>query len=160
MSSVVMTHYGLNLKTFAWIFFFSVLITLAITDIKTQYLPDLLTLPTLWLGMLLQLFPLTKTIGIEASVTGAAIGYLLLWAIAFLHFFLRRQDGLGHGDMKLMAMLGAWLGPIKLPYILLFASLLSILWYVKGLIKKQVNLKSHYSFGPWLILASLLVSCI
>lgn len=136
----------------AMIFFGVMMFGLAITDQYSQYLPDDLTLSLMWIGMLLQLSTATQTIGIEASVAGAATGYLLLWVAAKSFLILRKQEGLGHGDMKLLAAAGAWLGPLALPIAVLIGSGLAVLYQGTKLIMKKSGRNDLFAFGPWLAL--------
>lgn len=145
----------------ALVFFGIVIFALAITDQYSQLLPDNLTLTLMWIGMLMQLLPGWETIGIHASVIGAAIGYMLLWLAAKMFLLLRKQEGLGHGDMKLLAAGGAWLGPMALPLAIVIGSGLAILYQGTRIVLKKTDRSELFAFGPWLamglIAAALLV---
>ena len=145
----------MSLRFLAWLVFCWVLVTLAAIDFKTQLLPDALTLPLVWLGLLLQLNPSTRTIGIENAVLGAVVGYMFLWLIAKGFTIMRKQDGLGHGDLKLMAAVGAWFGPLAVPVILLVGSLLALGWQVLAIVRKKAGRGDLFAFGPWLIIGTL-----
>lgn len=136
-----------------------VLITLAFVDYRTRLLPDLLTLPLLWLGLLIQLWPATRTVGLEMAVIGAVAGYLPLWLLAHFYRLVRKRDGLGMGDLKLLAAMGAWSGPWVLPYVLLGASLLAILGVIccRLLASRRIGMQEELPFGPSIILAYGLV---
>jgi len=138
-----------------WFLFGSVLVTLALVDYQTGLLPDVLTLPMIWLGLLIQLYPKTKTVGLEWSLIGAVAGYLPLWLLAHIYRLVRGRDGLGMGDLKLLASMGAWSGPIILPSVLFVAALLAIASYVLGRICNFNKLGFHEErpFGPWIVLA-------
>ena len=109
---------GLTLAA-AWLFM-SMLLVLAVIDCHTALLPDVLTLPLLWLGLL---FSLQRgVVPLEEAVVGAVSGYLCLWGLYWLFRFATGREGLGYGDFKLAAALGAWVGWQVLPSVLLFAS--------------------------------------
>lgn len=104
---------------FAFVYW-GLLLWLSWIDIKHQLLPDNLTYPLLWSGLLYQVYfsPMT----LPAAVIGAIVGYLLLWMLYWLYLFLRKQEGIGYGDMKLLSALGAWHGWQNLHWILLLAA--------------------------------------
>jgi len=147
-------YFHFSFKTLILFIFLSALILLALIDFFHNYLPDIVTLPLLWLGIFIQLFPSVKTVGLESSVIGVFIGYLFLLLINAIYFILRKRNGVGYGDIKLMAMLGAWYGPYPLPSILFFASLMGLFWYLKDFNILKVKLSSGFPFGPYIALAS------
>ena len=127
------------------------LITLAIIDLKSQLLPDSITLPLLWLGLLISLISVFTTP--TDAILGAVIGYFALWAITVVFKWMTGRVGMGNGDFKLLAALGAWLGWQQLPFIILFSSLLgSIIGLCLILFKKQ-TVHSPIPFGPFLATA-------
>ncbi|WP_159565283.1 prepilin peptidase [Budvicia diplopodorum] len=132
----------------------AVLIAAALIDIQHQLLPDSLTYPLLWSGLIsgyFGLMPLT----LSESVAGIMVGFLLLWLPAHAFRLIKGIHGLGHGDIKLMAGLGAWLGPASLPAVMLLASMGGLLfWWFNRRIGKQNN--SHMAFGPFLAIAGWL----
>lgn len=131
------------------------LLTLAAIDIRMRLLPDNLTQPLLWAGLLINLRGTFTSL--EHAVIGAALGYFLLWLVASFYFHCRHQHGLGSGDVKLMAALGAWLGWEALPGLLIIASLsgtigaLLLAWK-----KQQAPLYTAIPFGPFLAAAGML----
>lgn len=143
----------------AWFLYGCVLLILALVDYQTKLLPDILTIPMIWLGLVLQLFPVTTSIGLEMAVVGAVVGYVPLWVLAHVYRCVRRRDGLGMGDLKLLAAMGAWSGPWVLPQVILLGALFAILWFVWMRIKKRGGASIHEErpFGPWLVLAYLLM---
>lgn len=155
------TTYGLTLLALCWITFGSGLVALAVIDARTKLLPDALTLPLMWLGMTMQLFPTTRTIGLEASVWGAIAGYVPLWLLAHLYRLLRGRDGLGFGDLKLLAAMGAWSGAWILPSVVFVASLLGIVGVLSARFFRHMHGRvnewhAEFPFGPWLIAAYML----
>jgi leader peptidase (prepilin peptidase)/N-methyltransferase len=132
------------------------LIAMAGIDAEHQLLPDLLVYPLLWLGLLraaLGHAPITASDAIFA----AFFAYLALWSLMHLHQMLRKVQGMGHGDFKLAAALGAWLGPMQLPFLLLLAAVLGLLWVTFMRVRSQSL--QRVAFGPFLALSgwSLLV---
>lgn len=143
----------------AWFVFACGLIVLAGVDCKTKLLPDVLTLPLLWLGIVIQLFQETRTVGLELSVIGVLVGYLPLWLLAQVYRALRGRDGLGMGDLKLLAAMGAWSGPMVLPQVLLWAAMLAISFYVveRVMSRHEADLHAEKPFGPAIVAAYFLV---
>lgn len=135
-----------------------VILCLAVTDAHSQLLPDSMTLTLMWAGMLAQLSPATQTVGIDAAVVGAATGYLLLWTVARLFAMLRKQEGLGYGDMKLMAAAGAWLGPLALPGAIVIGSALAVLFHGLRIAIGKSKKDDLFAFGPWLATGILLAA--
>lgn len=149
-------HFGWSAKAIGFMFFTCAMLALAIIDQRTKYLPDQLTLPMVWIGLLIQLNPVTKSVGIESAVLGAVFGYMILWIVAYLFHKLRGMEGLGHGDMKLMAVVGAWLGPLSIPVVLFFASLLAIASRFVAIIRRKTHSQEQFPFGPWIVVSALL----
>jgi prepilin signal peptidase PulO-like enzyme (type II secretory pathway) len=124
------------------------LLALAIIDIEHQLLPDDLTLPLLWLGLLFQLYG--GTVPLEDAVIGAMVGYLSLWLLYWAFRLVTGRESLGYGDFKLLAALGAWLGWRALPQLLLFAALAGIAITLFAHIAYRRSLNVPLPFGPLL----------
>jgi len=151
LSAIVVWKLGPTWPALAGLVFTWVLIALSGIDFRTQLLPDQLTLPLLWLGLLLALKPMF--VAAPAAIVGAAIGYLSLWSVYWLFKLLTGKEGMGHGDFKLLAALGAWMGPIALLPIILLSSLIGAI--VGG---SLIALRRHESsvpmpFGPFIAMA-------
>ncbi|MFO1494651.1 MAG: A24 family peptidase [Lysobacterales bacterium] len=127
------------------------LIALAGIDLRTQYLPDKLTLPLLWLGLLVSLWPLL--VGPEQAIVGAAAGYLSLWSVYWLFKLLTGKEGMGYGDFKLLAALGAWFGPASLLPIILLSSVVGALLGSILILTRGRDAQLPMSFGPYLAAA-------
>jgi leader peptidase (prepilin peptidase)/N-methyltransferase len=150
-SAMVAWHFGYTPETFFALLLTWSLIALSGIDIDHQLLPDSITLPMLWLGLLLSLF--TIYTGSHASIVGAIAGYLSLWTVYQIFKLLTGKEGMGFGDFKLLALFGAWLGWQYLPLILILSSLVGA---VVGttmifLVKRDRNLP--IPFGPYLAAA-------
>jgi leader peptidase (prepilin peptidase)/N-methyltransferase len=151
LAMITAWHFGFNWNLLAALALTWALIAASGIDIKHQILPDNITLLFLWLGLICNLFGLYTDI--ESSVIGAIIGYLSLWTVYWIYKLLTAKDGLGYGDFKLLAMLGAWLGWQALLPIILIASIVaatigSILIFFYG---KDKNIP--IAFGPYLAAA-------
>lgn len=129
------------------------LLALALIDSDHQLLPDALTLPLLWLGLIFQLSGLLPESSLEMGVAGAISGYLSLWLLATGYRLVCRKEALGLGDAKLLAALGAWLGWQSLPMLLLLASSAGILWICMARLISQRALDAPFPFGPCLATA-------
>jgi leader peptidase (prepilin peptidase)/N-methyltransferase len=121
-SVVIVWKFGPSEAALAGLVFTWMLIALAGIDFRTQYLPDQLNYPLLWLGLLLSLLPMFVPPG--TAIAGAAIGYLSLWSVYWLFKLLTGKEGMGYGDFKLLAALGAWMGPAALLPVILLSSLI------------------------------------
>ncbi|MEY2169856.1 MULTISPECIES: prepilin peptidase [unclassified Rhodanobacter] len=151
LSAVVVWKLGPTWPALAGLVLTWTLIALSGIDFRTQLLPDQLTLPLLWLGLLLALKPLF--VEPTTSILGAAIGYLSLWSVYWLFKLLTGKEGMGHGDFKLLAALGAWMGPLAILPIVLLSSLIGAI--VGG---SLIALSRHergvpMPFGPFIAMA-------
>jgi leader peptidase (prepilin peptidase)/N-methyltransferase len=148
---VTASHFEPGMQLLAGLVLTGFLIALTGIDIDHQLLPDNLTLPLLWTGLLLSLFGVF--VDPATSITGAIAGYLSLWSIYHLFRMLTGKEGMGYGDFKLLAALGAWMGWQMLPLIILLASLVGA---VVGL--ALMTLRLHHKdqpipFGPYIAAA-------
>ena len=151
LSAVVVWKFGPSWAALAGLALTWTLIALSGIDFRTQLLPDQLTFPLMWLGLLLSLLPMFVTA--PASILAAAIGYLSLWSVYWAFKLLTGKEGMGHGDFKLLAALGAWMGPVALLPIILLSSLIGAL--VGGTL---IALRKHereipMPFGPFIAAA-------
>ena len=127
------------------------LLVLAVIDFRTQLLPDIITLPLLWAGLLFQL--LFQPLMLPSAVIGVMVGYLSLWSFYWLFKLATGKEGMGYGDFKLLAALGAWLGWSFLPLMLILSAGLGA---IVGLVAQAYspNLRgTPFPFGPFLALA-------
>ena len=124
------------------------LLALAFIDADTQLLPDDITLPLLWGGLAANLFGLFVPLG--SAVVGAMAGYLALWEVYWLFKLVRGKEGMGYGDFKLLAALGAWLGWPMLPQIVLVSSVLGAVGGILMIVLKGRDKAVPLPYGPWL----------
>lgn len=151
LSAVALWHFGATTQGAAAVVFTWVLIAASGIDLRTQLLPDQLTLPLLWLGLLLALVPVF--VNPVQAILGAALGYLALWSVYWVFKLLTSKEGMGYGDFKLLAALGAWMGAWALLPIVLISSLVGALI---GSLYLALSRKGHgvpIPFGPYLAIA-------
>jgi leader peptidase (prepilin peptidase) / N-methyltransferase len=127
------------------------LIALAAIDIDTQLLPDDITLPLLWLGLLLSVQGLF--VDSETAIIGAVTGYMSLWMVFHLFRLLTGKEGMGRGDFKLLALFGAWLGWQSLPQILLLSTIPGALFGIALIASGRGERRTPIAFGPFLAIA-------
>jgi len=150
-SAAVMWKFGFGWQAGAGLLLTWTLIALAGIDFRTQLLPDQVTLPLLWLGLVLSLFPLF--IGSSAAIQGAAIGYLSLWSVYWLFKLSTGKEGMGYGDFKLLGALGAWMGTAALLPIILLSSLIGALIGGAFLAIRGHDRATPIPFGPFIAAA-------
>lgn len=148
---VVAWQYGWSFVTLAGLVFTAMLVALTFIDADTQYLPDQITLPLLWLGLLFNLSD--GLVPLASAVWGAVLGYMSLWLLCYLYKLATGKIGMGGGDFKLLAALGAWLGAGTLPVIVLLAAVLGIIVALLMRVAKG----QQFAFGPSLAVAGWLV---
>ncbi|WP_318481729.1 prepilin peptidase [Photobacterium leiognathi] len=136
----------------AVIFFTFALIALTFIDIDKMLLPDQITLPLMWAGILLSVAGISP-VSLTDSVIGAMAGYLSLWSVFWVFKLLTKKDGMGYGDFKLLAALGAWLGWQLLPFVVLLSSLVGALCGLVLLKMQDADNQTPFSFGPYLAIA-------
>ncbi len=150
-SIIVAWHFGITLQTPAMLIFTWILIALVLIDIKKQLLPDNITLPLMWLGIFISLFNLF--INLQGSIIGAIAGYLVLWSVFQLFKLVTGKEGMGYGDFKLLAALGAWGGYTLLPQIILISSVIGSIFGISMILLKLSRKQQPIPFGPYLAIA-------
>ncbi|MNR80547.1 Type 4 prepilin-like proteins leader peptide-processing enzyme [compost metagenome] len=154
LSAFLIWHFGSGLLGLSTLLFAYLLIAMTFIDIDTQLLPDDLTLPLLWLGLLVNLN--ATFVPLDEAVIGAAAGYLSLWSIYWLFKMLTGKEGMGYGDFKLLAALGAWLGWKMLPAIILLSSLVGAVVGIALIVVAKRGREVPIPFGPYLAAAGLI----
>lgn len=130
------------------------LIALTVIDIDTQLLPDNITLPLLWLGLIVN--SAGVFVSLSDAVFGAVAGYLLLWSVYWAFKLLTGKEGMGYGDFKLLAALGAWLGWQALPTVILLSSFVGAAIGIAGILILGRDKNIPIPFGPYLAIAGLI----
>jgi leader peptidase (prepilin peptidase)/N-methyltransferase len=141
-----------SITLFAWIFTFA-LISLTFIDFDTQLLPDDITLPLLWLGLLFNLN--NGFIDIKSAVVGAIAGYLILWFIYWAFKLVTGKEGMGYGDFKLLAAIGAWFGWQLLPAVILLSSVLGAVIGISLILFTKRGREIPMPFGPFLAIGAI-----
>ena len=151
LTTFIVLKFGFSIQALGGIIFTWFLIALSGIDIKTQLLPDDLTFPFLWLGIIFNLF--TTYTDLTSSVLGAIFGYLALWSVFHLFKLITGKEGMGYGDFKLLAALGAWLGWQSLPLIILLSSAVGAVFGIFMIVSKLQERSQPIPFGPYLAVA-------
>ncbi len=150
-SALLAGRYGLEWTTLWALLLLWALLILIFVDMETLLLPDRVTLPLLWGGLLVNSFGVMTDL--HSAVWGAMAGYALLWTVYWVYWWATRREGLGYGDFKLLAALGAWLGWQALPSILLLASLSGVVTGLFWLWRGGHSRHTPIPFGPFLAAA-------
>lgn len=150
---LVAWQFGYTYTTlFAWIFTLA-LIALTFIDFDTQLLPDDITLPLLWLGLLFNIS--NGFIDLKSAVIGAIIGYLILWSVYWLFKIVTGKEGMGYGDFKLLAAIGAWFGWQLIPAVILLSSVLGAVIGIGLIVFRGKEGSTAIPFGPFLALGGI-----
>jgi len=148
LSVLAAMHFGYTQQTVAALVFTWMIIPLCMIDYDEQLLPDCITLPLLWAGLALSLADIF--IDSRASIIGAMSGYLSLWAIYHLFKLATGKEGMGYGDFKLLAAIGAWVGWQALPVVILFSSVVGAITGILLITMKGRQRSQPIPFGPFL----------
>jgi leader peptidase (prepilin peptidase)/N-methyltransferase len=132
------------------------LIALTFIDFDTQLLPDTITLPLLWSGLLANVAGFVPGVSLRDAIVGAIAGYIALWTIYWLFKLVRGKEGMGYGDFKLLAALGAWLGWQMLPLIVLLSSFVGAVIGIGLVVFKGRDHQIPLAFGPYLAIAGVI----
>lgn len=143
-------RWGWSWQTAAWCAFCTALVALAFIDWDTTLLPDDITLPLVWLGLIVAALRLNTQVSLTASLWGAVAGYLSLWSVYWLFKLVTGKEGMGYGDFKLFAALGAWFGWQALIPIILLASVIGAIVGIALKMKSQLREGGYVPFGPFL----------
>ncbi|NVK44251.1 MAG: prepilin peptidase [Oceanospirillaceae bacterium] len=150
-SAMVVWHFGLNAQGISLMLLSWGLIALTFIDLDHQLLPDRITLPLLWLGLILNSFGLFTSL--QSALWGAVIGYLSFWSIYWIFKLLTGKEGMGYGDFKLLAALGAWCGVQQLPLIILLSSVVGVILALALMLLRRHQASNPLPFGPYLAIA-------
>ncbi|MBS1230270.1 MAG: Prepilin peptidase [Proteobacteria bacterium] len=154
LSALTAAHFGFGWAAAGALLLIWGLVALTFIDYDTQLLPDSITLPLLWLGLLFNLFG-TYT-DLQSAVIGAMAGYLSLWSVYWGFKLITGKEGMGYGDFKLLAALGAWLGWQILPLTILLSSLVGALLGIALIVLAKRGRNVPIPFGPYLATAGLI----
>ena len=155
LSVMVINHFGLNWSAISLMILTWGLISLSFIDLDHHLLPDNLTLPLMWLGLLMAVFGI-GTVDVKSAVVGTMIGYASLWTIFQLFRLATGKEGMGYGDFKLLAVFGAWLGWQQLPLIILLASFVGAVVGILNIVIRKKDKSQPIPFGPFLCTAGFI----
>jgi leader peptidase (prepilin peptidase)/N-methyltransferase len=154
LSAVLVWQFGSGWTGLATLLFAYLLIAMTFIDADTKLLPDDLTYPLLWAGLLVNLNG--TFVPLADAVIGAAAGYLMLWSVYWLFKLVTGKEGMGYGDFKLLAALGAWLGWTMLPTIILLSSVVGALVGIGLILFAKRGRENPIPFGPYLAAAGMI----
>jgi leader peptidase (prepilin peptidase)/N-methyltransferase len=153
LSAGLVWHFGFGWEGMAALVFGWLLLAMTFIDIDTQLLPDDLTFPLLWLGLLVNVKGMF--VPLQDAVLGAAAGYMVLWTVYWVFKLVRGKEGMGYGDFKLLAALGAWMGWQMLPAIILLSAGVGSVIGIAIIIASRMGFDHKIPFGPYLAGAGL-----
>jgi leader peptidase (prepilin peptidase)/N-methyltransferase len=156
LSGYVGWHFGPGWTAAATLVFVWSMIALAFIDLDTFFLPDNITLPLAWAGLLAQLLRLFPDVTLADGVIGAVSGYLALWSVFWLFKLATGKEGMGYGDFKLLAAIGAWLGWKALPLVIVLSSFVGAAVGVVLILLRRQGRDMPIPFGPYLVVAGLI----
>lgn len=145
--------FGYSLNMLAGSVFALAMLTLTFIDLDKQLLPDDITLPILWLGLIFNLN--TGFTDIKSAVIGAAAGYLILWSVYWLFKLITGKEGMGYGDFKMLAAIGAWFGWTMIPTVILLSSVSGSIVGIGLIIFAKHGRSTAIPFGPYLALSGI-----
>lgn len=154
LSAFMIWHFGSGLAGLSTLVFLYLLIAMTFIDADTQLLPDDLNFPLLWCGLLVNMSG--TFVPLNEAVIGAVAGYLSLWSIYWLFKLVTGKEGMGYGDFKLLAALGAWLGWKMLPVIILLSSLVGAIVGIGLIVLAKRGREIPIPFGPYLAAAGVI----
>jgi leader peptidase (prepilin peptidase)/N-methyltransferase len=157
LSAFVAARFGFHWYTGAALLLTWYLVALSVIDFDTQLLPDNMTLPLVWMGLLLSIAGTDASIGLpptmKDSIIGAVAGYLSLWSVYWLFKLITGKEGMGYGDFKLFAALGAWMGWVMLPLIILLSAFTGAVVGIALIVARGRDRNIPIPFGPYLAAA-------
>ena len=146
-------HFGMSWTLLPALAFTWALVALSFIDFDHMILPDNIVFPTMWAGLVGACLWPGLFISPQSAVIGAAAGYMSLWTIYWLFRLITGKEGLGQGDFKLLALIGAWCGPSALPMVIFMASTLGAVIGVSLIVSRKIQRQQPIPFGPYLALA-------
>jgi len=154
LSAFVAWRFGFTWTTAATLLFVWSMIALAFIDLDTFYLPDDITLPLVWAGLMVNMG--TAFVDLQSAVIGAVAGYLSLWLVYWGFKFATGKEGMGYGDFKLLAAIGGWLGWKMLPVVIMLSSLVGAIVGISLIVFARHERSKPIPFGPYLVLGGLI----
>ena len=155
---IIYILYGLSITTLLLLILSLSFLIIFFIDFKHYIIPNVLTFSMMSLGFIKSFLPSLHPMvpNYINSLIGGIFGYGIIWSIIFFYKQIRKKEGMGLGDAKLLSAIGFWFGWISIPFVLFFSSVFALIWVTPDLIKKSKKLATQIPFGPYLILASIL----
>lgn len=154
LSGLVAWHFGFGVAALSALILLWALIALTFIDADTQFLPDSITLPLLWIGLIVNING-TFT-DLRSAVIGAVLGYMVLWSVYWVFKLVTKKEGMGYGDFKLLAAIGAWLGWQSLPLVILLSSVVGAIVGIVLILLSRIGKSIPIPFGPYLAMAGFI----
>ena len=150
--------FGISITTILLLILFLSFLIIFFIDLKHYIIPDVLTFPMMVLGFLKSFDPNLNPIfpNYINSLIGGMVGYGIIWLLIIFYKKIRKKEGMGLGDAKLLAVIGFWFGWISIPFIIFLSSLIALIIVIPDLLKKSKKLSSQIPFGPYIIIATLI----
>jgi len=153
LAVALISTFQLTIAAAGYFLFSAALLVVIVIDIHHQIIPDVISLPGIILGVLFSF--VSPTVTWQSSLIGLLVGGGVLYAVAFFYFLLRKVDGMGGGDIKLLAMIGAWLGWQSLPFVIFASSLSGSIVGLIAMLYQKKGGRTRIPFGPFLSLSAL-----
>ena len=155
---IIYYFFGISLTSILLMILFLSFLIIFFIDLKHYIIPDILTFPMMVLGFAKSFDPNLNPIfpNYINSLIGGIFGYLIIWTIIFFYKQIRKKEGMGLGDAKLLAVIGFWFGWISIPFVIFLSSAIALIIVIPDLLKKSKKLSSQIPFGPYLIVATLI----
>jgi len=155
---IIYYFYGLTVSSLLLIVLSVFFIIIFFIDLKHYIIPNELTYPLMIIGFIKSFDPnLNQTIFPDFinSLTGGIAGYLIIWSIIFFYKKVRKKEGMGLGDAKLLAAIGFWFGWVSIPFIIFTSSIIALLFVLPSLVNKSRKMSSQIPFGPYIIIGCI-----
>ena len=155
---IIYYFFGISLTTILLMVLFLSFLIIFFIDLKHYIIPDVLTFPMMALGFLKSFDPNLNPIfpNYINSLIGGIIGYEIIWLLIFFYKKIRKKEGMGLGDAKLLAVIGFWFGWISIPFVIFLSSVTALMFVIPDLLKKSKKLSSQIPFGPYIIIATII----
>ena len=155
---IIYYFFGISLTSILLMILFLSFLIIFFIDLKHYIIPDILTFPMMVLGFVKSFDPNLNPIfpNYINSLIGGIFGYLIIWTIILFYKKIRKKEGMGLGDAKILAVIGFWFGWISIPFVIFLSSAIALIIVIPDLLKKSKKLSSQIPFGPYIIVATLI----
>ena len=155
---VIYYLFGITITTLLFLILGLSFIIIFFIDLKHYIIPNILTFPLMIIGFIKSFDPNLNPIfpNFINSLIGGIFGYFVIWSIIYFYKQVRKKEGMGLGDAKLLSVIGFWFGWISIPFVIFLSSIIALLFVIPSLIKKSKKLSSQIPFGPYIIIGTLI----